>query len=95
VRYSTVRAARSSKGMPTPSNSSRHQPTPAPRITRPPERWSAVARALAVWTGFRYGMTRTLVPTWIFWVMVRRYVTAVSGSSHGSSGPSGKAPVGK
>ena len=54
-----------------------------------------MASALAVWTGFRYGMTRTLVPTAIRGVTVSRYMTAVSGSSQASSGPSGKAPVGE
>ena len=50
---SSVRAARSAKGTPSAANSSRHQPTPAPRMIRPPERWSAVASALAVAIGFR------------------------------------------
>ena len=44
---SRVRAARSSNGTPSASNSSRSHPTPMPRIARPPERTSSVATSFA------------------------------------------------
>ena len=44
------------------SNSSSIQPTPAPRMMRPPDITSRVASILAVTTGLRYGTTSTLVP---------------------------------
>ncbi len=40
-----------------------NHPTPMPNNTRPPDRTSIVATALAVATGCRYGRTRTPVPT--------------------------------
>ena len=62
-RYSFVTSPRAAKGgAASASNSSRSQPTPAPRMTRPPESTSRVASIFAVVTGFRYGITRTLVP---------------------------------
>ena len=62
--YSSVTAPRSSNGgAPSASNSSRSQPTPAPRITRPRERTSIVASILAATSGLRYGTTMTLIPS--------------------------------
>ena len=58
--YSSVTAPRSSKGsQPTASNSSRHQPTPTPTISLPPDRTSRVARALAATNGLRWGTMST------------------------------------
>src|SRR5439155_173721 len=48
ARYSRQRAARSSNGTPRASNSSRSQPMPTPKSSRPPERTSASATCLAV-----------------------------------------------
>ena len=45
--HSLVRAARSSNGMPSAANSSASQPTPIPRMARPPESTSSVAASLA------------------------------------------------
>jgi hypothetical protein len=62
-RYSSVTLPRSVKGGAwSVSNSSFIQPTPAPRIRRPPDITSSVASILAVTTGLRYGTTSTLVP---------------------------------
>ena len=55
---SSVRSARSSKGTPMASNSSRSQPIPTPRSNRPPERRSRVATSLARTTGLRWGRIR-------------------------------------
>ena len=61
--YSLVTAPRSWKGgSPKASNSSCIQPTPTPTMTRPWERTSSVANALAVTTGLRCGTIMTLVP---------------------------------
>src|SRR5262245_17849846 len=62
--YSSVTGPRSSNGgAPSASNSSRSQPTPAPRMTRPFESTSVVASILAARRGLRYGITRTLIPS--------------------------------
>ena len=61
-RYSSMRRPRSWKDSPRRANSSAIQPTPTPKITRPPERWSALAICLAVMIGCRIGSTVTLVP---------------------------------
>ncbi len=48
--------------MPSAANSSRIQPTPMPRRTRPCEIRSIVASSLASTSGLRYGTISTLVP---------------------------------
>ncbi len=61
-------------------NSSSIQPTPAPRMMRPPESTSMVASIFAVTTGFRYGMMRTLVPMRMRLVSAARCAMSGSGS---------------
>ncbi len=59
-RYSSVTRPRRSKGgAPTASNSSFIQPAPTPKMTRPAERTSRVARIFAVSTAPRCGTTAT------------------------------------
>ncbi len=48
-----TRPRASKGGAESASNSSRSQPTPAPRITRPPDMTSSVASIFAVTTGLR------------------------------------------
>lgn len=55
--YSAVRAARRANGTPSASNSSRDQPMPTPRSSRPPESVSRVAACLATTTGLCSGAT--------------------------------------
>ena len=69
LRYSTLQA----------SNSSRSQPAPSPRVSRPPESTSSVATCLAATTGWRSGRTSTLVPSPI------RVVTAAANDSVASA----------
>ena len=54
---SSVSRPRSANGTPSASNSPSTCPAPTPRITRPPERWSSVANAFAVSSGWRYAAT--------------------------------------
>ena len=61
--YSRVREARCLYGTPSNSNSSSIQPTPAPKITRPPEATSSEATTRAMSSGCRYGTIVTLVPS--------------------------------
>ena len=68
--------------MPTASNSASIQPTPTPRIDRPPDSWSSVAHCFANWTGSRNGSTRTSVPSWIVRVTPDSAASSVIGSSH-------------
>ena len=63
ARYSSVIAPRSAKGTPRASNSSRSHPTPAPKMTRPPERRSRVESIFACAKGLRSGTTTTVVPS--------------------------------
>ena len=49
--YSRVRGARSAYGTPSNSNSSAIQPTPAPKITRPPDATSSEATTRAISNG--------------------------------------------
>src|SRR5271169_4122692 len=60
---SSMRRPRSLNGTPSASNSASSQPTPAPRINRPPDRFCRVANSLASGSGWRIGRTRTLVPS--------------------------------
>ena len=60
--YSSVTLPRSSNGsVRKVSNSSFIQPTPAPTITRPPDKTSRLASIFAVTMGLRYGRIMTLV----------------------------------
>ena len=90
---SSDQAPRSANGAPRSSISSRIQPTPAPRMTRPPERWSSVASALAASTGWRWGRTSTVVPSFARSVTPATMASAVSGSRKVASGASGNCPV--
>jgi hypothetical protein len=58
---SSVRLPRLVKSSPTQSNSSRIQPTPIPRVTRPPETRSSVTTSRAVRSGWCRGSMQTLV----------------------------------
>ena len=60
---SSVRRPRSWNGEPKAANSASSQPTPAPRISRPSEKFCSVANSLASGSGWRIGNTRTLVPS--------------------------------
>jgi hypothetical protein len=90
---SSVQAPRRAYGTPNSSISSRIQPTPAPRITRPGARWSSVASIFAVSTGWRCGSTSTLVPRRAREVTAAASVSAVSGSRKSVEGDRGKSPV--
>ena len=58
-----MRRPRSRNGTPSAANSASSQPTPAPRINRPPDRFCNVASSLASGSGWRIGNTSTLVPS--------------------------------
>ena len=60
---SSMRRPRSRNGTPRASNSASIQPTPAPRINRPCDRFCSVASSLASGSGWRIGSTSTLVPS--------------------------------
>src|SRR5437764_3124869 len=76
---SSVTAPRSSNGsVPIASNSSLHQPTPMPQVSRPSDKTSIVARVFAVNTGGRCGTTVTEVTSRSFEVLAATKVTAVS-----------------
>ena len=60
---SSIRVPLPAKGTPSAPNSSSNQPMPAPRIIRPPDRWSRVANSLASTRGLRCGTTRMPVPS--------------------------------
>ena len=60
---SSVRLPRSLNGTPSAANSASSQPTPAPRISRPSDRFCNVASSLASGSGCRIGSTSTLVPS--------------------------------
>ena len=62
-RYSLVIAPRFSNGTPSASNSCRAQPTPMPKMKRPPQRLSTCAVMRAVSSGWRYGTMITVVPS--------------------------------
>ena len=72
-RYSSLTAPRlSNGGAPNASNSSLIHPTPQPAIKRPPDSTSIDAKTFAVWTGFRWGSTNTVVSSLIFDVAAAR-----------------------
>ena len=60
---SSMRRPRSRNGTPRASNSASIQPTPAPRISRPCDRFCSVASSFASGSGWRIGSTSTLVPS--------------------------------
>ena len=60
---SSMRRPRSRNGTPRAANSASSQPTPAPRMSRPPDKFCSVANSLASGSGCRIGNTRTLVPS--------------------------------
>src|SRR5262249_31983394 len=92
ARYSSMRRPRSSNEEPSSRNSSAIHPTPTPKITRPPDSWSAVAICLAVMIGWRIGRTVTLGPLWSLDVRPGRCPSATSGSSQSRSGSYGNPP---
>ena len=76
-----MRRPRSLWGTPIRWNSSSCQPTPTPRIVRPPESRSSVAHSLAKYAGLRKGSTRTMVPSLIVRVTPASAESRAIGSS--------------
>ena len=72
--------------MPSASNSSLSQPTPTPRLTRPPDMESSVPSDLANTTGLRWGRIKMPVPNRRVVVAVATHVSQISGSGSGVSG---------
>src|SRR5438552_3775857 len=60
---SSMRRPRSLNGTPSAANSGSSQPTPTPRISRPPDKLCNVDNSLASGSGWRIGRTITLVPS--------------------------------
>ena len=83
---------RRSKSTPSASYSSRCQPVPTPRSTRPPESTSSVATLLARSAAGRNGAMSTPVASRTDDVAAAMAVSAVSGSSQGASGGCGNRP---
>ena len=79
---SLVRGPRSRYGTFINANSSSCQPTPSPRIVRPPESTSSVAHSLAKYTGLRSGSTSTMVPSLMVRVTPASAARVVIASSH-------------
>ena len=77
---SSMRRPRSRNGTPSASNSASSQPTPAPRINRPPDRFCNVASSLASGSGWRIGNTSTLVPSPTRLVQAAAQVSVSTGS---------------
>ena len=73
-------APRRSNGTPSAANSWRAQPTPTPKMKRPPDRRSTFAAIRAVSTGCRYGSTMTVVPISTRLVMPASQPSVVNGS---------------
>ena len=91
---SSVTAPRSSNGsVPIASNSSLHQPTPIPQVSRPSDKTSIVARTFAVNTGGRCGTTVTEVTSRNFAVLAATKATAVICSWRSPSARPGNSPV--
>jgi hypothetical protein len=61
--YSRARWARRSNGTPSAANSSASQPTPAPKISRPPDSRSTVAAVFARISGLCSGTRQIPVPS--------------------------------
>ena len=83
---------RRAKSSPSASYSSRCQPTPTPRSTRPSDSWSRVATCLASSAAGRSGAMSTPVARRSRSVTAATAVSTVSDSSHGASGGVGKRP---
>ena len=79
-RASSVRAPRFPKFCPRTSNSSSNQPTPIPKMNRPPESWSTSATCFATSKGLCIGSTTTLVPSVMRLVCAARNESTVKGS---------------
>ena len=77
---SSIRRPRSRNGTPSAANSAAIQPTPAPRISRPSDRFCNVANSLASGNGWRIGNTRTLVPSPTLLVKAAAQVRVRTGS---------------
>ena len=78
-----MRAVRPSNGMPDASYSSRCQPVPTPRSSRPPETTSSVAAIFASRTAGRSGVISTPVASRMRDVAPAIADSMVSGSNQG------------
>ena len=79
-RYSFEIAPRRVNGTPSASNSCLAQPTPTPKMKRPPLNRSTVAAMRAVRSGLRYGMMMTVVPSSTRRVAAASQPSVVNGS---------------
>ena len=77
---SSIRRPRSWNGTPSAANSPSSQPTPAPRISRPSEKFCSVASSLASGSGWRSGNTSTEVPSRMRLVTAATQVSVSTGS---------------
>nr|WP_246273170.1 hypothetical protein [Phytohabitans houttuyneae] len=80
VRYSSVIRPRSRNGAPTAANSGSDQPTPVPRMNRPPVNWSMLLAMRATSSGWRYGTIVTVVPSSSRSVSPPSHASVVNGS---------------
>ena len=78
--YSSARAPRRSNGTPSASNSSSSQPTPMPRSSRPPDRWSSDDACLAKYSALAWVTMLTPVPSRRRSVAPAMNVRAMNGS---------------
>ena len=83
---SSIRRPRSRNGTPSALNSASIQPTPAPRISRPRDRFCNVASSLASGSGWRIGSTSTLVPSFTRCVQAAAQVSVSTGSQKFADG---------
>jgi hypothetical protein len=72
---SRITAKRDANAVPWSAISSAFQPAPMPNRNRPPETWSSVATAFAVWIGSRCTTRQMPVATF------NRFVTAAAAAS--------------
>ena len=99
-RHNTLHAAsvslrswpRREKSMPSASYSSRCQPVPTPRSSRPRESTSSVAACLASSTAGRSGAIKMPVARRTRAVADATAASTMSGSYHGASGGTGNVP---
>ena len=92
--HSSVTYPRSSNGAaPIASNSSRHQPTPMPSVSRPFDRKSMVANIFAVSTAGRCGTTMTDSTKRSLFVSAAIYAVVANCSSQAACVPAGNSPV--
>ncbi len=89
-----MRAARSPIGTARAANSGSSQPTPTPRMARPPLSTSSVATDLASTTGLRNGSTTTDVPSRTRWVRAATHESVLKTSRCGLSAVHHDLPVG-